>query len=265
MLTVGGLFFSGLLLTAMACSAMLQPVPGRVPTLPVPSATAAATETAIPLYQRVVLTSMPSEEHGQPFAYTVTTQTPMLTGSEDPRVLKFNDEMTVIVNKAVTDFKNSLGSVVPSPISSASSFDLRYNLLSPPGNILSLKFDMEVYVTGAAHPYHVSQTANYDLERGLDLTLGDLFMPDADYLTALSRYCIAQLSTRDIGFEGFELGATATLQNYRSWSITSDGLMITFDEYQVAPYAAGPQIVVIPYKQLGQLIQPGGPLAAYVH
>ena len=175
MLTAGGLFISGLLLTAIACGTLVQPAPGGVPTLPMPSATAAATETTIPLYQQVALTSVPSEEHGQPFDYTITTQTPQLVGSSDSRVLKFNAAMMGIVNRAVTDFKNSLGSVAPSPISSASTFDLRYNLLSPPGNILSLKFDMEVYVTGAAHPYHVSQTANYDLEQALDLNLGGPF------------------------------------------------------------------------------------------
>ncbi len=70
---------------------------------------------------------------------------------------------------------------------------------------------------------------------------------------------------RDIGFQGFELGATAAVQNYRNWNITPNGLMITFDEYQVAPYAAGPQTVVIPYKALGQILEPDGPLASLLH
>jgi hypothetical protein len=37
--------------------------------------------------------------------------------------------------------------------------------------------------------------------------------------------------------------------------------MITFDEYQVAPYAAGAQTVVIPYRELQTVIAPAGPLA----
>jgi hypothetical protein len=37
-------------------------------------------------------------------------------------------------------------------------------------------------------------------------------------------------------------------------------LLITFDEYQVAPYAAGPQKVAIPYSELRALINPQGPL-----
>jgi hypothetical protein len=102
------------------------------------------------------------------------------------------------------------------------------------------------------------------MQRGQALTLVDLFAPNVNYLDAIAKYSIAQLSTRDIGFQGFELGATATAQNYRNWSITADGLMITFDEYQVAPYAAGPQTVVIPYQVLAQLVQPDSPLALYL-
>jgi hypothetical protein len=136
-------------------------------------------------------------------------------------------------------------------------------LLSPPGNLYSIKFDIKTYYTGAAHPTDTSQTATFDLQTGQTLTLPELFIPNVDYLDAISKYCIAELGARAIGFQGFELGATATLQNYHNWNITVDGLMITFDEYQGAPYAAGPQIVVIPYKELAQVLRPDGPLAQY--
>lgn len=261
----GILFVSGLFLTAIACAGLFGASPGAAPATLAPTATAAPTETAIPLYQQVALNGSPWQEQGQPFGYTISAETPVLVGSNDPRVQAFNVEMKSIVEAAVATFKQNLANIPPSPDSTASTFQLRYNLLSPPGNILSLKFDIQTYYTGAAHPGDISQTATFDLQRGQDITLADLFVPDADYLTALSKYCIAQLNTRDIGFQGFELGATATAQNYRNWNITADGLMITFDEYQVAPYAAGPQTVVIPYKDLGQMIQRDGPLAEYLH
>jgi len=40
------------------------------------------------------------------------------------------------------------------------------------------------------------------------------------------------------------------------------GLLITFDTYQVAPGAAGPQKIVVPYSELTAVIDPQGPLAA---
>ena len=259
------LFVSGLFFITIACGALSAPLPGHTSTALPLAPTVPPTQTSIPLYQQVALQSVPFEEQGQPFGYTITAQTPELVGSSDPRLKSFNDEMNAVVQQFIADFKTNLAQLQPTPVSAASTFDLKYNLLSPPGNILSLKFEIETYYTGAAHPGHVSKSVSYDLEQGHDLDLADLFVPDSDYLGALSKYCTAQLSTRDIGFQDFELGATATADNYRNWNITADGLMITFDEYQVAPYAAGPQTVVIPYQDLGALIQPNGLLAPYLH
>lgn len=264
MITAGMLFLTGLLLTGVACAGLIaqpkQPIPSNIPpsVIPLPS------DTAAPLFQQVKMQAIAGQEQDPTGSYTISTQTPVLTGSDDPRILSFNTEMDGVVRQAVADFKGNVANLVPTPSSTASTFDLRFNVLSAPGNIISLKFDIQTYYSGAAHPGDVSRTATFDLEHGRDLTLADLFQPNADFLTAVSKYCIAQLGTRDIGFQGFELGATATLENYRSWNITPDGLMITFDEYQVAPYAAGPQTVVIPYQELASILQPSGPLSAYV-
>ena len=45
----------------------------------------------------------------------------------------------------------------------------------------------------------------------------------------------------------FSDGAKPTPENYAVWNVSADGLVITFNEYQVAAYAAGPQEVVIPF------------------
>ena len=264
MFVAGLLFVTGLFLTTMTCASLVREVPSAVPTTPPPTRTPAPTETATPLYQQVVLHSTSWQEQGQPFAYTIQAETPILVGSTDPRVQAFNAAVKAVVDSAVAEFKRNLSNIPPTPDSTASTFQLRYNLLSPPGNIYSIKFDVQTYYTGAAHPGETSAVVNFDLQRGQMLTLASVFIPNADYLTLISKYCIAELSLRDIGFQGFELGATATAQNYRNWNITADGLMITFDEYQVAPYAAGPQTVVIPYKELAQILEPNGPLGQYV-
>jgi hypothetical protein len=147
------------------------------------------------------------------------------------------------------------------PITSGSSFDVGYTLLYQRGDLWSFKLNFNGYADGAAHPYHYSLTVNYDLEQGRKLSLGDLFAEDSGYLKVISSYCIAELSKRDIGFfGGFERGAEPTSENYRNWNITNEGLLITFDEYQVAPYAAGAQTVVVPYNELRPLINSQGPL-----
>lgn len=263
--TAGLLFVTGLFLTAIACANLFGTLSGTIPPIAPPSATPRPTATAIPLYQEVQLNSLLRQEHGQIPGYTVNSQTPVLTGSADRRVQAFNASMKTVVDNAVAAFKQNVATLPPSPDSTSSSFQLDYHVLSPPGNILSLKFDIQTFYSGATHPAGTSLTATFDLEGGQPLALADLFVPDTDYLGAVAKYCAAQLSARDIGFQGFELGATATEQNYRNWNITPNGLMITFDEYQVAPYTAGPQTVVIPFRELAGLIQPDGPLAQYLH
>ncbi len=246
---------AGVLLIA-ACASL---APASTPT-PAPTAT-----SSLALYQQVTLTSVPSEEDSQSPAYKITTHTPSLTGSDDPRVKDFNAEMVALVNKAVADFKQNLAELTVTPVTAGSYFDLQYKPLSPPGDILSLKFQMEGYVSGSAHPYHLSQTVNYDLDRGKDIALIDLFLPSSSYLDTIAAYCAAQLSSRNIGFDnGFTQGAGPTPDNYRNWNITADGLLITFDEYQVAAYVAGPQTVVVPYSELKSLILPQGPLGKYI-
>ncbi len=264
MLTAGLLFFTGLFLTTMACASLFGAVPRAVPTAIPASPTPDPTETAVPLYQQVVLKAVSLREQGQTTQYTIQAETPVLVGSSDPRVQAFNAEMKAAVDNAVAAFRQNLSNIPIGPNSTTSFFQLRYSLLSRPGSLYSIKFDIQTFYTGAAHPGNSSQTVNFDLQRGQVLQLAALFVPNADYLTAISKYCIEQLSRRDIGFQGFELGATPTAQNYRNWNITVDGLMITFDEYQVAPYAAGPQSVVIPYQALAQILQRDGPVASYL-
>jgi hypothetical protein len=129
------------------------------------------------------------------------------------------------------------------------------------GELWSFKFDFPFYSDTAAHPGLYSITLNYDLGQGRELSLGDLFVPESDYLEALSEHCKAELQKQPYSDSFFLDGAQPTQENYRNWNITPDGLMITFDEYQVAPYAAGPQTVIVPYEGLAGLIDPQGPLA----
>ena len=149
-------------------------------------------------------------------------------------------------------------------VNSGSTLDVKYTLLSQIGDLWSFKFDFSFYADGAAHPGLNSLTLNYDLGQGKELELTDLFLPNVTYLEAISKYCIAELSKQPFFDSSSSNGAQPTPENYRNWNITPDGLVITFDEYQVAPYAAGPQQVVVPYSELQASINPQGPLSKVI-
>jgi hypothetical protein len=52
-------------------------------------------------------------------------------------------------------------------------------------------------------------------------------------------------------------------ENYAVWNLSAEGLVITFNEYQVAAYAVGPQVVVIPFTALKDISDPRGPLTTF--
>jgi hypothetical protein len=64
--------------------------------------------------------------------------------------------------------------------------------------------------------------------------------------------------------ESIRTGAGPNPRNYQSWTITRKGLGINFDAYQVGPYVAGPQFVVVPYSAIKDAIKPDGPVGMFV-
>jgi len=242
------------LFVILACNA-LAPVPTATPS-PVPSTLI----PAVVLSQRVTLISQPFKETNQTPPFTITSQTPQLTGSDDPRLQVFNQRLNDLVSKEVGMWRQSFLQNTAPTVNHGSTLDVTYTLISQTGDLWSFKFDFSFYSDGAAHPGLNSVTLNYNLGQGKELALADLFLPNSNYLETISNYCIAELSKQPFFDSSFAAGAEPTLENYRNWNITPDGLLITFDEYQVAPYAAGPQKVAISYSELRALINPQGPL-----
>jgi hypothetical protein len=252
-----------LILSTLACAVGSTPVPSS-PTAEVPTFTVQPTDTPPPLYLSVSVTSVPLNESNDKPRYTVEAQIPNLIGSTDERVTRFNDEMAELTQEEIARFKDNARMGYATPGSNGSSYTQKATLLSAPGNLISIKLVISTYIEGAAHPGSHARTVNYDLEAGRDVTLDQLFKPDSDYLKAIASYCIAELKTRDIDFQSNSAGADPTPQNYGNWNVTPEGLLITFDEYQVAAYALGPQTVTVPYADLASIIDSNGPLREYI-
>jgi hypothetical protein len=254
-----------LVFVTLACSLGQPTAPTTAPQPTIPPATETTPPTVeAPLYERVTFTSASASESSDAPKYTITTETPTLQGVDDGRVVEFNVVMQLAVNALVDGFKDGMKDMPTTPIMAGSSFDVKYELLSPPGPIFSIKFSAMGYSDGAAHPYHFSRTVTFDLEAGQEITIDQLFLPGSNYLQIFSDVSKAELSTRDIGFDMFASGADPLPENYQNWNITADGLLITFDEYQVGPYAAGPQLVSVPYNALKDIIDPQGPLGGFI-
>jgi hypothetical protein len=244
-------------------------------------------KTAFSLHQEPVeftngveIISRQIREKNKKLKYEIDAAYPQLTGSVDPNYEKFNQTVRSLINRKVSDFKKEMA---PSPEdeppdtsnpalneSMGSDITIGYTVALAKDDLISIEFTVSSYSAGAAHPNSYTEVVNFDLKNGKLLKLADLFPPGAKYLQTLATYCIQELAKRTKGpdamldTEWIQKGAAPELTNYDNWTITKKGLGITFDPYQVGPYAAGPQNILVPYSALKQIIKPEGPVGQFV-
>ena len=206
--------------------------------------------------------------------YTVDAEYPQIEG--DARFDKFNREARAMIAKDVAAFKSSEtaaesdtdgGTDVPAETGDSSQ-NIGYEIRFATDDLISVQFTEDSYSRGAAHGNQLTSVLNYDVKNGKKLALADLFNPKSNYLSVISAYCIKDLKLQGeknketmLSDDMIQSGASARADNYRAWAITRKGLWITFDPYQVAAYAAGPQFVLVPYSALKDIIKVDGPVA----
>ncbi len=213
------------------------------------------------------------KENNKKLMYEIDAQYPQFTGGNNPNLEKFNQLARVVVVKIVSGFKKDVAPEEgdePRPENSmGSDLGIGYTINLAQDDLVSVQFDVGSYYQGAAHPNSYTETLNYDLKNGKQLKLADLFKPGSKYLQTLSTLCVADLKKQwkeknaEVTEDMFKDGSAPTAKNYESWTITKRGIGINFDPYQVAPYAAGPQFVMVPYSALKELIKSDGPLAGF--
>jgi hypothetical protein len=231
-------------------------------------------EEPIRLTGEVELVSKQVKESNKKLMYEIAAQYPQFSGGSNPNFEKFNQLVRGTVMKKVTEFKKDMApkeGEEPRPEGSmGSDLSIGYTVALAQDDLVSIQFDVGSYYQGAAHPNSYSEVVNYDLKNGKQLKLSDLFKPGAKYLQSIANYCIADLKKQQATEKGkaltdneIQTGAAPTAKNYQSWKITKAGLGINFDAYQVGPYAAGPQFVLVPYAMVKDVINPEGPIAQF--
>ena len=202
--------------------------------------------------------------------YSIDAEYPEIQG--DSRFDGFNREARSLVTKDVSAFKAGETSDEPAEDTTPaetqdSTLDVRYEVRYATDDLISVEFTEGSYESGAAHGNSLTTVLNYDVKNNRKLTLSDLFSAK-NYLSVISNYCMKDLRDRAkkdsdsmIDEEMMKTGASPQADNYRAVAITKKGLWVTFDPYQVAPYAAGPQYVLVPYSALKDIIKPDSVIA----
>ena len=177
--------------------------------------------------------------------------------------------MKETVNNEIDDFKNQVKQSqefqknLPKNLRK-NTLNIDFNASALTGgndHILSIRLSMQAYIGGMAHPSLKHVVINYNLDTNQKMELSDLFTPESDYLSVLAEYASDLLARRLMDKQMLMEGTRPNPENYKNWNLKPTGLLITFDETQVAPYVNGTQTVLIPYAKLKKIISPQSILA----
>lgn len=224
-----------------------------------PSAALAAT-SAPPAY---TIETRHGEQTVDAPKYTLDLYWPEMvaTGPNADKANAFNSLVMSVIRPEIDGItemaKESEGLDLPSEM--VSGLWMSYTVFMQTPQIASVRLEFSPYAAGAAHPNHYSRSINFDMTTGKEMTLADVFKPGANAIRVMSKYATANLKARDLLM--FPEGALPTPENYRVWNLSSKGIVMTFDHYQVMPYAAGMQEVTLPYRAIKTVLRPGSALA----
>lgn len=227
---------------------------------------------AIPVSDKLKLIPKTIHEENKSLLYVIDASYPELVGNTSVNTEKFNTFILKIVNQEISQFKKFVQEdsahiqTLPDSVKH-NTFHVDYDIdIVNPGDqaLISVRFSTEGYQAGRAHPYHFKQVLNYDLSNGKVLTLNEIFKPNTRYLDFFAKYSRRILNAKLKDKFMIEEGTKPIAKNYKNWNLESDSIVITFDEYQVAPYYYGPQEVEIPLKELAKMISPKAPIYACI-
>lgn len=229
-------------------------------------ATLAETESSIYLHDGTKIKSHLIDQNIPELKATIKVSYPQILGDKlSVNEQQFNQLVLGMANDEIEQFKKYVKADLPHmktlPKEVQNNYlDIDYDIdvIHPnKSSIIMVRLKIEGMQAGRAHPYHNYRVFNFSLDKGKVIGLADLFKPKTNYLKLIADYSRQQLlakATDSSVTQMIKQGTILDPNNFRNWNIQNDTLLITFDEYQVAPYASGPQEVEIPYSVLKNIL-----------
>jgi hypothetical protein len=210
-------------------------------------------------------------------AYTVTVEYPHIPetveGGESANEY-FKQYFASTSREFVRDVEESLaGNDLPEDLKKGmtSYYTVSSEVVASTSRYLSFLVSDERYYIGSAHPSHNRTIFIFDKKNKKLVEPASLFKNNSSYVEFLSKESISYFDTKNKSSSQDDVridtssndGLTPTIANFSKMLPTEKGLMVYFDEYQIAPYVAGPQEALIPYTALTSVINKDGVLGEY--
>jgi hypothetical protein len=222
-------------------------------------------QTPVPARKTLQITERTYNEESDEPRYEIQAVWFNLIG-EGWQIDSFNREVDDFVQRKQDDFLAAIAERQPQNegqegVPPLNTLSIDYELKALKGGVVSTQLTITQYIALSVHPFTISRAVNYDARAGEFLTLSDLFYPEADYLSLILNAVDKALQNRDFGYEAGNAGDV--MGEHENWNLTSEGLRVNFDAYEVGPYAAGPQTVIISWEELAEVLNPQGPAGIF--
>lgn len=167
---------------------------------------------------------------------------------------KVNNEINNFINSSIEEFKTQVDPKIFEQTKAKMFLDINFNVYTYL-DYVSYVFHTNVF-TGGAHPNTYIRTINYDKKSEKIITIDDLIKLNRNLIYKLSEYSYNDLlknkAIMDIGaYDMLKEGTLPKKENFKNFAFTSNGILIFFEKYQVAPYVAGEFTVSAPYQNIG--------------
>lgn len=138
------------------------------------------------------------------------------------------------------------------------AMEMTFEVQRNDGTVLSILRELYENRSGA-HPSVVYFAETFAVESQGRLLLNNLFtVPEDVYLARLQDMILSQMDQREtddgVYYFDFAREQLLSLLDPMDFALTEDSLLIFFDVYALAPYAAGPQFFYLPYSELSDIL-----------
>jgi hypothetical protein len=140
---------------------------------------------------------------------------------------------------------------IPDHMKNALTFRAGYEIFRNDSSFVSLTQTTYQY-TGGAHGSSRLSASTVRLETGLEVKLPDLFLDGADFTGRLSEGVLREGAVRKLPLWGF-----TGVRPDAAFYLTDAGLVLFFQQYEIAPYSEGIVRILYPYRELSDILQPG--------
>jgi uncharacterized protein len=142
-------------------------------------------------------------------------------------------------------FTNAPNATFDTAVDPAGSIDAYFTIDAANDRLIDVTFTDGTYSWGAAHPIAGRTSFLWWLDHSRELTAPDIFQPDSAWQQQIVPLAIASLQSnadiRNMLWKGDQLtqAVQSAVLEPANWTVTRDGLTITFGQYAVGPYVIG--------------------------